>query len=212
MKRVICILIIGLFTFGCKSTSKDNYRRYLEYLNDEKNNLPDEYFEKLRKSSPNFSMDSLRANTSDFYDIEICSKSIKKVFTLEEKKLFSMEITNYGTKVLYLPEWFRRDKLYMNNSTVEMTIEIYRKEKKKFVPYVQKRMSTDITIHGAINTSKRVVYETKKGKHIEYKDIWVDINKKIVDEGSYKAKIYIDLSNFGYFKVLETEAFFEVKE
>ena len=98
----------------------------------------------------------------------------------------------------------------MNNSIVEMNIEIYRKEKLKFVPYVQKRMKTEIFQHPTINPQKRIVYESNRGKHIHYKNIWIDINKKIVDKGTYKAKIYIDLSNFGYFKILETEMFFEV--
>ncbi len=120
-----------------------------------------------------------------------------------------MQITNYGTKELYLPEWFRDNKDYSN---VEMTFEIYRKEKDKYVKYVQKRIKTDIFRQPAVNPPKRVVFETNKGKHISYENIWFDIYQKIVDEGSYKAKIYIDLSNFGYFKKLETEIFFKVKE
>lgn len=209
VKKIIIILIIGLFAIGCKSTLKSNNEKYLAYLHDNNNMIPDDYLLKLNKSSNRVNMDSIRSNTSDFYDIKICSKPIKKVFNLEEKKLFSMQITNYGTKELYLPEWFRDNKDYNN---VEMTFEIYRKEKDKYVKYVQKRIKTDIFRQPAINPPKRVVFETSKGKHIAYENIWFDIYQKIVDEGSYKAKIYIDLSNFGYFKVLETEIFFEVKE
>jgi esterase/lipase superfamily enzyme len=73
-------------------------------------------------------------------------------------------------------------------------------------------MKTDIFIHGGVNIPKRVVFESSGGKHISYENIWIDTFKKIVDEGSYKAKIYIDLSNFGYFKILETEIFFEVMD
>ena len=67
------------------------------------------------------------------------AKPNKKVFNLEDKKLFSMQITNYGTKELFLPEWFRNNKDYNN---VEMSFEIYKKEKNKYVKYVQKRMKT----------------------------------------------------------------------
>lgn len=209
MKRIIFILIIGLFIFGCKSTSKNIHKQYLEHLQSMDDTVDYEYLEELRKKSNGFSMDSIRANISDFYNIEICSKPNKNVFSLEEQKLFSIQITNYGTKELFLPEWFRSNK---NFSDVEITFEIYKKEKQKFIKYVQKRMKTDIFIHPAINPSKRVVFATNKGKHILYENIWFDIYQRIVDEGSYKAKIYIDLSNFGYFKILETEIYFEVKE
>ena len=207
-KNLFLIWVVSIFVLSCKSTHNNNHRKYLEYLNDDKELLSDDYFEKLKKTSNNFNMDSMRANTSNFYDIEICSKSNKKVFNLEEKKLFSMEITNYGTKELYLPEWFRIDK---NIKNAEMTIEIYRKEKDIYKTYVQKRITTDIFIHGGVNIPKRVVFESNSGKHIPYENIWIDTFKKVVDEGSYKAKVYIDLSNFGYFKILETEFFFEVK-
>jgi len=206
--KFILITAIFIALIGCKSTS-NNHKKNLVYLHDKEDYLNDDYFEKLKEYSSSINMDSIRANTSDFYDIEICSKPNKKVFNLEEKKLFSMEITNFGTKELYLPEWFRNNKDYNN---VEMTFEIYRKEKDKYVKYVQKRMKTEIFRQSAINPPKRVVFETNKGKHIAYENIWFDVYQKIVDEGSYKAKIYIDLSSFGYFKILETELFFEVKD
>jgi hypothetical protein len=208
-KKTIYLFIIILFTFSCKTTQKNNHKKYLAYINDTNNLLPDDYLEKLKENVGNINTDSLRANTSDFYDIEIHSKPNKKVFNLEEKKQFSMKITNYGTKDLYLPEWFRNNKDYNN---VEMTFEIYKKEKEKFVKYVQKRVKTDIFRHPSINPPKRAVFETKQGKHIHYENIWFDIYQKVVDEGSYKAKIYIDLSNFGYFKILKTEFLFEVKD
>ena len=206
IKQAIIYISIIFTVFGCKTPKYNGQNEYLNRnifvpLDKEQ----EEYFEKLKK---NRNTDSIRAITSDFYDIEICSKPNKKIFNLEEKKLFSMEITNYGTKELYLPEWFRNNKDYNN---VEMTFEIYKKEKDKYVKYIQKRMKTDIFRHPAINHPKRVLFETNKGKHIVYENIWFDIYQKIVDEGSYKTKIYIDLSNFGYFKILETESFFEVK-
>lgn len=206
-KKIYLILVISFFVIGCKSTTKNNHKKYLAYLNDTTDLLPKDYFEKLKESSSRVNMDSIRANTSDFYDIEICSKPNKKVFSLEEQKLFSMQITNYGTKELFLPEWFRSNKDFNN---VEITFEIYKKEKQKFVKYIQKSMKTDIFRHPAINPPKRVVFATNKGKHITYENIWFDIYQKIVDEGSYKVKVYIDLSNFGYFKILEAEIFFEV--
>ena len=206
--KFILITAIFIALIGCKSTS-NNHKKTLVYLHDKEDYLNDDYFEKLKEYSSSINIDSIRANTSDFYDIEICSKPNKKVFNLEEKKLFSMEITNFGTKELYLPEWFRNNK---DHNNVEMTFEIYRKEKDKYVKYVQKRMKTEIFRQSAINPPKRVVFETNKGKHIAYENIWFDVYQKIVDEGSYKAKIYIDLSSFGYFKILETELFFEVKD
>ncbi len=208
-KKLFLIIIILTFVLGCKSTSKNSHKKYLAYINDTNNLLSDDYFEKLKENVGSINVDSLRASTSDFYDIEIRSKPNKKVFNLEEKKLFSMQITNYGTKELFLPEWFRNNKDFNN---VEMTFEIYKKEKQKFVKYIQKRMKTDIFQQPVINPPKRVVFETNNGKHIAYENIWFDIYQKIVDEGTYKAKIYIDLSNFGYFKILETELYFEVKD
>lgn len=206
--RTFYYLFIFITLLSCKTNKYNSDNEYLNrsiFVPLDKDQ--EEHFEELRKKFNSFSMDSIRAKTSDFYDIEICSKPNKKVFNLEDKKQFSMKITNYGTKELNLPEWFRNNRDF---NDVEMTFEIYRKEKQKFVKYVQKRIKTDIFRHPAINPPKRVVYETKQGKHIYYENIWFDIYQKIVDEGSYKAKIYIDLSNFGYFKILETEIFFEV--
>ncbi|MDD3005628.1 hypothetical protein [Flavobacterium sp.] len=206
IKQAIIYISLIFIVFGCKTPKYNGENEYLNRnifvpLDKEQ----EEYFEKLKK---NRNTDSIRANTSDFYDIEISSKPNKKVFNLEEKKLFSMEITNFGTNELYLPEWFRNNKDF---NDVEMSIEIYKKEKHQYVKYVQKRMNTDIFRQPAINHPKRAVFQTNKGKHILYENIWFDINQKIVDEGSYKAKITIDLSNFGYFKPLETELLFEVK-
>lgn len=211
MQRIInknLYLIAIILVLGCKSTQSDNHKKYLAYINNPNNLLPEDYLKELKESMRHVNMDSIRANTSDFYDIEICSKPNKKVFSLEDKKQFSMKITNYGTKELYLPEWFRNNRDF---NDVEMTFEIYKKEKQKFVKYVQKTMKTDILRQPSINPQKRVVFETSKAKHITYENISIDIYQKIVDEGSYNAKVYIDLSNFGYFKILETEIFFEVK-
>lgn len=208
-KYLYLIIIILFLVLGCKSTSKSSHKKYLAYIIDANNLLPDDYLEKLKENVGNINIDSIRANTSDFYDIEICSKANKPIFNLEEKKLFSMQITNYGTKELYLPEWFRVNQDF---DDVEMKIEIYKKEKQKFEKYIQKRMTTYTHSQPGVNLPKRIVFETKKCKHIPYENIWIDMHKIIVDEGSYKAKVYIDLSNFGYFKTLETEFLFEVKK
>lgn len=199
IKQPLTYVCITFLIFGCKTHKSKIEGEYFD--------KPD--FDHIKNLTKNVNLDSIRSNTSDFYDIKIFSNPIKKVFNLDEKKLFTMQITNYGTKELYLPEWFRDNKDYSN---VEMTFEIYRKEKDKYVKYVQKRIKTDIFRQPAVNPPKRVVFETSKAKHINYENIWFDIYQKIVDEGLYKAKIYIDLSNFGYFKKLETEIFFEVKE
>jgi hypothetical protein len=209
LNKFILIIIVIIVIIGCKSTSKSNHKKYLNYLHNNEEMLPDDYIEKLKKFSSNVNWDSIRAITSDFYDIEIRSKANKPIFNLEEKKLFSMQITNYGTKELHLPEWFRVNQDF---DDVEMKIEIYKKEKQKFEKYIQKRMTTYTHSQPGVNLPKRIVFETKKGKHIPYENIWIDMHKIIVDEGSYKAKVYIDLSNFGYFKTLETEFLFEVKK
>lgn len=214
MQRLInpLLLILVSFIVGCTSANKTNHKKYLAYLNDTNNYLPNDYFEKLKKSSCSYNVDSIRANTSDFYDIEIVSIPNMKVFNLEEKKFFSMQITNYGDKEMFLPEWFRiYDKNY-NKNNVEMTIDIYKKRKNKYEKYIQKSMTTQTFVNGAINPQKRVVFNSNKGKHVSYENISIDLYKKIVDNGFYKAKIYIDLSSFGYFKTLETEIFFEVKQ
>ncbi len=204
----LIIFIILLLVLGCKSTSKSSHKKYLAYINDTNNLLPDDYIEKLKENVGNINIDSIRANTSDFYDIEIRSKANKPIFNLEEKKLFSMQITNYGTKELYLPEWFRVNRDF---DDAEMKIEIYKKEKQKFEKYIQKRMTTHTHSQPGVNLPKRDVFETKKGKHISYENIWIDMHKIIVDEGLFKALIYIKLDNFGYFKTIETEILFEVK-
>lgn len=204
IKQNLSYLLVVFILVGCKT---HKYNTQNEYLNRTLNTIDDEDVEYIKNLIKEVNLDSIRANTSDFYNIEICSKPNKKVFNLEEKKLFSMEITNYGTKELYLPEWFRNNKDF---NDVEITFEIYKKEKQKFVKYVQKRLKTDIFRHPAINHPTRVVFEINKGKRISYENVWFDIYKKIVDEGSYMTKVYIDLSNFGYFKMLETEFYFDI--
>lgn len=207
IKLKISYIFVLLFFLGCKTPKYNIQNDYLNRKIDVADKEDIEYIKKLVAKNNNW--DSIRSNTSDFYDIEICSKANKPIFNLEEKKLFSMQITNYGTKELYLPEWFRVNRNFNN---VEMKIEIYKKEKQKFVKYIQKKMTTQTLSQPAVNLPKRVVFETKKGKHILYENIWIDMYKIIVDKGSYKAKVNIDLSNFGYFKTLETEFLFEVKE
>jgi hypothetical protein len=204
--RQLPYLLIVLAVFSCKTPKYNTQNEYLNRKLDATDKEDIEYIKNLIKGG---NWDSIRSNTSDFYDIEICSKANKPIFNLEEKKLFSMQITNYGTKELYLPEWFR---VIRDFDDAEMKIEIYKKEKQKFEKYIQKRMTTYTHSQPGVNLPKRVVFETNKGKHIPYENIWIDMNKIIVDEGSYKAKVYIDLSNFGYFKTLETEFLFEVKK
>ena len=202
-------LFVLMFLLSCKTNKYNSDNEYLNRslfvpLDKEQK----EHFEELRNNSNGISFDSIRTETSDFFDIEISSKTTKRIFQLEEQKLFSMQIANYGTKDLFLPEKFRDNK-ELNN--VELTIEIFKKEKEKFVEYVQK-IKTDIFRYPKLNNQKRDILSTSKGKKIIYENILIDVNKKIVDKGFYKAKIYIDLSNFGYFKKLETEVFFEVIE
>jgi hypothetical protein len=179
----------------------------MDYLLNTDDYIGDTYIDSLRSSS-NITIDSVLAYTTDFYKIRIKSKSIKKVFILDEPKLMSLEIRNYGKKELYLPEYFKQHDL---NNNREMFIEIYKKKGKKFKKYVQKAMTTHTFFHPALNQN-REIYETKKGKLISYEKMEIDFYKKIVDPGDYKVKIYFDLSNFGYFKILETDLFFSVEE
>lgn len=207
--KIFFLMIFLILIIGCKSTLKNNHNKYLTHLNDSSNILPNDYLEKLKVSSDSLHLDSIRESTSDFYDVEIISKSNKKIFHLEEQKLFSMQIINYGTKDLFLPERFRDNKDLKN---VELTIEIFKKEKEKFVKYVQKKLKTDIFRYPKINNQKRIIVSTSKGQKIIYENILIDVNEKIVDKGLFKAKIYIDISNFGYFEKLETEIQFEVRD
>ncbi len=86
MERLINLLFytfaLTLLIVGCKSTSKIDFKKYLEHLRNVDDSIDYEYIEELKKSSSRVNMDSIRANTSDFYDIEIVSKPNKKVFNL----------------------------------------------------------------------------------------------------------------------------------
>ena len=80
LNKFILIIIVFIVIIGCKSTSKNNHKKQLNHLHENEDMLSDDYLEKLKEFSSNANLDSIRANTSDFYDIEICSKPIKKLF------------------------------------------------------------------------------------------------------------------------------------
>ncbi|WP_452602352.1 hypothetical protein [Pontimicrobium sp. MEBiC06410] len=205
IKYFFQLVLIALLLIGCKTSKQSNEKKLLTYTLSKDDYLPDDYLKKL-KSSSKIDTNSVLSSTTDFYRIKIISKPNKKKYSLAEPKLISLKITNYGSKELYLPEWFKTHNL---DNNPEMIIEIYKKKGKKFKKYVQKRIKTETFFQPKINQN-RVVLNSKKGKHISYDNIRIDTFHKIVDEGVYNVKIYIDLSNFGYFKTLKTEMFFEV--
>ena len=142
-------------------------------------------------------IDSLyAATTSDFYLIDVKVDLKKTQYTLNEKKEFDIKVVNYGTEDLYMPEWLRRDHTIRQ----ELSIEIYRKGRKGFKPYIQKTIKTNTLVQPKI--SKRELSTSSRGKPVFYENIEMDTYLKIVDEGTYKIKVYIDLSSFGYFKKL----------
>jgi hypothetical protein len=143
---------------------------------------------------------------TEFYKILVIPKLKKESFSIKEKKFFDLKIINNGTKNLYIPKWF--DLSSGRNS--ELYIELYKKNENSYEIY--KQFNSLVITNNQSNTYEREILLTKNGTTVCINNIELDSFLKIVDEGSYKAKIYIDLSNFGYFKVLETEAFFEVKE
>ncbi len=102
------IVMVALFIIGCKTPKPYVKNEFLDILSDsDYEHKTGEYYKKLLKDK---NIDSLLAMTTDFYNIKMVAKPNKKIFKLDKKKTFSLKIVNYGTKELYLPEWFRRDK------------------------------------------------------------------------------------------------------
>lgn len=205
IKKLIIVVLFISFLTGCKTSNGANERRHIDYPLETNIQEDSEYIESLRSSA---NIDSVLSNTTDFYKIKITSKSIKKTFNIDEPKLMTITITNYGQKTLFLPEYFKQHNLDNNR---EMFIEIYKKSGKTYKKYIQKKLKTHTYFQPTFNQN-RIIYETKKGKTISYENNQIDFLKKIVDPGSYMVKIEIDLSNFGYFKLLKTDILFEVVE
>ena len=186
---------MALILVGCGSSKDQSFSR-----------LPYETEHDIESDIYNYRIknDSIKI-TTDFYKVVVLSDPKKKVFLLDEDKVFDLRVINFGMKELYLPEWFDigGDEKY------ELCIKLFKKGKKAFEPYEQKRVVTTTSIHRS-STMDRKVLHSEKGKSINYSNLPIDRSLKVVDTGKYLAKIYIDLSNFGYFKILETDFFFEV--
>ncbi|MEM9680132.1 MAG: hypothetical protein AAF901_07385 [Bacteroidota bacterium] len=195
-KELILVLIF-IVSLSCKP-QKESLRKSLQYET-EHDMEPDLYQPKLR--------DEPIKITTDFYKIVLLSFPKNEVFTLNEDKTFDLRIINYGTKELYLPEWFEIGR----SNNAEMYIELYKKGRKTFKPYQQKKIATSTSVYYS-STIDREVLQSKNGKGICYKKLPIDQGLKIVDTGEYLAKVYVDLSNFGYFKIQQTDFFFKVTD
>lgn len=142
--------------------------------------------------------------TTEFYSILAFANPKSKIYKLSELKLFDLKLINIGTKDLYVPEWL--DKSYGKHS--ELYIELLKKSNGEYKKYEQKDKIVLTNIH--TETNNRNILSTKNGSCLSFKKLRLDSFLKIVDEGEYYAKVFIDLSNFGYFKLIEANTFFEV--
>lgn len=141
---------------------------------------------------------------TDFYKVSAIAFTKKPEYKLSEEKRFDLKLTNYGVKDLFVPKYF--DKSGYKDG--EFYIELFKKTDNDYVPYKQISKLIETNVH--TNTMNRKVLSTKNGTCINYENIELDTFLKIVDEGEYLAKIYIDLSNFGYFKIIKSSALFKV--
>ncbi len=142
---------------------------------------------------------------AEFYKISTFATTHKEIYKLNEQKFFDLTITNYGIKDLFAPRWFD----FSASNQGEIIIELYKKEDNNYKLY--KQLSKTVETNLMANTSGREVLSSKKGEVLCFKNLKLDKTLKIVDKGFFKAKILIDLSNFGYFKLLSTDVFFEVE-
>lgn len=143
---------------------------------------------------------------TEFYKVNMICQPNHEKFSLNDKKLSELKITNNGTRKLYIPEWFDMS----SGKSSELFITLYKKTDEGYELYKQQNKIVETMRQS--NTFKREVLSTKNGNTICYSDIELDSSLKIVDAGNYLAEISVDLSNFGYFKKLTTSVFFEVVE
>jgi len=180
-KSIILIVLVTLF-FGCSSPKNssmlplDTNEEDIQYIKDR--------------------MDNSTFETTDFYKI-VTIFDVKERYNINELKSFDLRIINYGQKELFIP------KVLSRFPHGELKIEIFKKNKKgEYSMY--KQSSTIVKSNNAIQPEmEREILSSKKGELICFKDLLLDRHLKIVDAGNYYAKIYIDLSNFGYFKTLQ---------
>ncbi len=136
------------------------------------------------------------------YDIVVVSNPQKRKFNLNERKNMDMTIVNYGVRDFLVPEWF--DVSYGKGS--ELYIEIFKIANNQFEEY---ESTIYKNIH-SVNPEERKINTIKNGGTLSFKNLEMDKFKQIQHLGKYYAKIHIDLSDYGYFKKLESDVFFEV--
>ncbi|WP_290696820.1 hypothetical protein [Lacinutrix sp.] len=148
----------------------------------------------------------IKANeyTTYFYSPIASILNKKKEYLITERKNFDIRLINMGTKELFVPNPIANGH--------EISIKLFRKnELDKYIAYVQKSKIAISNSHAGTSVLRRNIDSIKNGKPLIFKNLQVDPNIKIVDKGSYYAKIEIDLAKFGYFRIIKTEFYFEVK-
>lgn len=143
---------------------------------------------------------------TEFYKVLVIPELSKETFDMDDQKTVHLKIINNGVKELYIPKWFDLS----SGKKSELYIELYKKKNTTYERYTQE--SKWVTTNIQSNTNGREILVSKNGNPICITNIALDSFLTIVDSGEFLAKIYIDLSDFGYFKILETEVFFKVKD
>lgn len=140
-----------------------------------------------------FSLKEKETFTTDFYDIFVLPKADKSTFNIQENITLSIGISNNGVKDFFIPEYLSYGGV--NN---ELYIEVYKmNELNNFVKY-----KSPVPRGSTIGRSKRKIFPIKNGQGYVFENITLDFINKISEPGIYKAKIFIDFSNLGYFKKL----------
>jgi len=194
MKKIICILLIlgiNLSYSQLKDSLGFSKRKLLlEQVDDEIDSLS------LKKMSEEFKKSIGKPYTTTFYEIFLDVK-VKKTYNLHERKTFSIGISNWGCKDLFVPSYLIYG--YKGNLSTELYVEFY-KENLNGVYEPYKVNSKDS--HYQYRSENRNILALKNQYGHTYNDLTLDLLKTLNEEGKYYAKIYIDLSNFGYFKIV----------
>jgi len=160
---------------------------------------------RLKKTKVNDKTDSLKTTT--FYQTLLSLKT-KRKYKLSEMKTFDLEISNFGCRDLFVPEFLIYG--FKDDSSTELYVEIFKKDiNGDYNRYINDKSN----IHYQYYSYNREIIALKNNLGQEYNKLEVDFLNNIIEPGVYSAKIYVDLSNFGYFKKLvTTTASFEVVE
>lgn len=202
MKKITYILLILIGFNTSYSQKKDS-------LDFSKRNLLMEQMGEvdslsLKKLSEEFKKSVGEPFTTVFYKIFL-SADIKKTYKLSERKNLCIGISNWGCKDFYVPKWLTR--AFREND--ELYFEILKKNKEgDFVIYKAKGQSH----MQEYDIDRKIIALKNRQSHI-FENINFDLINPIREIGTYRINIYIDLSDFGYFKMLKrtTESFEVVK-